>query len=425
MRVLMLSWEYPPLVVGGLARHVHGLAQGLRDAGHEVTVVTRHAPGTPLDSRDDGIRIVRVPEDPPEFDFFTDLLAWSMAFNHALTRTVLRVLDEDRPEVIHAHDWLVAHAAVTAKHAAQLPLVATMHATEAGRHLGWLPEAMNRSIHSVEWWLTYEARRVIACSSHMRTELGTLFELADSTIDVIPNGVDARFLEPPARGDRAGGRAATQHEGPAVVFVGRLVFEKGAQDLLAAVPRLRRRHKGLRVKIVGAGPYDTQLHEQARALRLGRSVEFTGFLDEAALARTLATASCVVVPSHYEPFGLVPLEAAAVGAPIVVADTGGLAEFVEDGQTGLRYPPRDVAALADAVSAVLRDEVLSARLRRRAAAKLRSSFAWSAVANATAETYRRAWAEEQDLQEYLKRHGPRPAPVFEVPTGNLLTGQLS
>jgi len=126
LRILMLSWEYPPLVVGGLGRHVHALSTSLVQAGHEVTVVTRHAPGAALEEYVDGVRIVRAPEDPPLFPLSTpSLLAWTMAFNHTLTRAALRAAATAEYDLIHAHDWLVTHTAVTLKEHLDLPLVAS------------------------------------------------------------------------------------------------------------------------------------------------------------------------------------------------------------------------------------------------------------------------------------------------------------
>src|SRR5882672_3927462 len=121
MNVLMLSWEYPPRVVGGLGRHVHALATSLARQGHDVVVVSRDHPDAPPDTVVDGVRIVRVTEDPPLVPF-EDLLAWVMAFNHSLTRAALTVLDTFSPDVVHAHDWLVAHAAKTIKDVTGVPL---------------------------------------------------------------------------------------------------------------------------------------------------------------------------------------------------------------------------------------------------------------------------------------------------------------
>lgn len=420
MRVLMLSWEYPPLLVGGLGRHVHALAEGMARAGHEVTVLTRHADGAGFDEVVGGVRVVRVAEDPPLFPFETELLAWAMAFNHALTRAGLNVVADDPPDAVHAHDWLVAHAAATLKHHLRAPLVATVHATEAGRHQGWLPGPMNKAIHSVEWWLTYEARRVVSCSEYMRWEVTRLFDLPPDKMDVVPNGIRADGWRPdPARG--AAIRARYGGTGPLLLFAGRLVYEKGVHDLLRAMPRLRRRYPGIRLVVAGAGPLDESLKQQARQLRLGRSVAFAGFVGDEELAALAAAAECVVVPSLYEPFGLVALEAAAVGTPVAAADVGGLRELVVQGQTGLRFPAGDVAGLADAVTALLSDQVLARRLGRAARARAAADYSWDQIADRTVEVYERAGREERALRAGMGRTLPR----LIVRDGNLLTGATS
>jgi glycogen(starch) synthase len=415
MRVMVLSWEYPPVVVGGLGRHVHALCEAMAAAGHEVTVVSRHQPGAAYDEVVHGVRVVRVPEDPPLFDFEQSLLSWTMAFNHALTRAALAVADQTDPEVVHAHDWLVAHAATTLKHHLGVPLVATVHATEAGRHQGWLPGALNRSIHTVEWWLTYEARRVVTCSEYMRWEVTRLFDLPPDKVTPIPNGVDPA----PVDHDAATAIRAEYGDGPLLLFAGRLVYEKGLHDVLRAMPRLRRRHPGLRLLVAGEGPQGDDLRAQAKALRLGRSVGWLGFVEPGRLAALTAAADCALVPSIYEPFGMVALEAAAAGTPLVVADTGGLREFVRHGATGLRFTSGDVAELADAVSLVLRDEVLARRLVRGGSMAL-ADYTWPAIAARTVTEYARAVREERALHDDLRR---TQAPLrMVVRDGNLLAG---
>ena len=425
VRVLMLSWEYPPVLVGGLGRHVHALAEAMARGGHEVTVLTRH-PGpadqtpvpVPCDEVVGGVRVVRAVEDPLLLRFEDELLAWAMALNHALTRAGLALGEQAAPEVVHAHDWLVAHAAATLKHHLGVPLVATLHATEAGRHQGWLPGPLNRSIHSVEWWLTYEARRVVACSGYMRWEVTRLFDLPPDKVDVVPNGVDPRPWRPAP--DRvAAARRRWAGDGPLAVFSGRLVYEKGVQDLLAAVPRLRRRHPGFRLVVAGRGPSAGELEDLARRLRLGRAVTFAGFVPDAELAALVAAADCAVVPSRYEPFGLVALEAAAAGTPVVSTDAGGLPEFVQHRRTGLTVPAGDPAALADAVGELLADEVLARRLARLARALLRRDHSWAQVAARTAEVYAQAGVQERALRAGL---AARSAPRLLVRDGNLLTG---
>ncbi|WBB67533.1 glycosyltransferase family 4 protein [Micromonospora sp. WMMD812] len=420
-RVLILSWEYPPVLVGGLGRHVHALSVALATAGHEVTVVTRHADGAPLEEYADGVRIIRAAEDPVTFPLATNsLLAWTMAFNHTLTRAALRATETADYDVIHAHDWLVAHTAVTLREHLDLPLVTTIHATEAGRHQGWLPEEMNRTIHGVEHWLSNSSARVITCSGYMREQVTTLFDLPAGLVDVVPNGVDDRAWRARPRAVAAA-RARFAGDGPLVGYAGRLVYEKGVQHLVHAVPYLRQRHPRLRVVIAGDGPYRGELEEEARRLALESTVRFTGFLDTTHLPAMLGATDATVVPSLYEPFGMVALEAAAAGAPLAVARTGGLAEIVEPGVTGVTFPHSDPGALGEAVDHLLGDEVFARRVARRARTMVGQRYGWATIAARTAACYAAARREHGPLQ--ARRAADRMAggrSAITIPEGNLL-----
>ena len=139
----MFSWEYPPLVVGGIAAHVDGLARAMHRAGHEVVVCSLHHPGEPEDSVVDGVRVLRadialpwLPDD--------DLVARMASANHQLVQLIAQ-LGDWRPDIIHAHDWMVAWAGDTVKTLLGVPLVATIHATERGRHGGHLPPGLTGS----------------------------------------------------------------------------------------------------------------------------------------------------------------------------------------------------------------------------------------------------------------------------------------
>lgn len=419
-RVLLLSWEYPPVLVGGLGRHVHALSTALAAAGHQVTVVTRHAPGAPVLEHADGVEVVRAPEDPPAFPLATgSLLAWTMAFNHTLTRSALRATQRGEYDVIHAHDWLVAHTAVTLKEHLGIPLVTTMHATEAGRHQGWLPEEMNRTIHSIEYWLCQESDRVIVCSDYMRQQVLRLFDLPPERVQVVPNGVDDRAWR--ARPQAvATARRRFAGDGPLIGYAGRLVYEKGVQHLVHAVPRLRQRHPGLRVVIAGDGPYRAELQEQTRQLRLEETVRFAGFMNARQLPAMLAATNATVVPSLYEPFGMVALEAAAAGAPLAVAATGGLAEIVEPGVTGVTFPHSDPEALAHAVDTLLTDEVFARRVARQARAMVTQRYGWPAIANRTVGGYLAARREAGAGSGRAGMGADEGRPRIVVPEGNLL-----
>jgi glycogen(starch) synthase len=386
----MLSWEYPPLVVGGLGRHVEALARELAQQGHDVRVVTR---GSEPDARTEvreGVRIVRAAADPIAIDFTTEtLLAWSQAAEHALLRAALPMLRRWHPDVVHAHDWLVAQSAVTLAQSTGAALVATLHATEAGRHQGWLPKPLNLAIHSVERWLAHQAAAVITCSTTMHDDVSTVLEVDAARVHVVPNGIDAARWTATARARSA---AREQHvtDGPLLVYAGRLVHEKGVQTLLRAVRPLRDAHPGLRLVVAGVGPYEVKLHALARRLRIARAVEFLGFVPETRLPALLGAADAVVVPSFYEPFGIVALEAACAGAPLIVAETGGLRDLAADGVAIASFPAGDVHALATAVGKVLVDPAAARRGAARAARRVRRNYTCLTVAEHTADVYRSA-----------------------------------
>ena len=425
MRVLLVSWEYPPVVVGGLGRHVGALATHLAGAGHDVVVLTRQPTGTDAvthpttDRVVDGVRVVRVAEDPPHLEFTSDLVAWTLGLGHALVRAALPLLRDWQPDVVHAHDWLVAHAAITLRDLAGVPLVATIHATEAGRHGGWLSAPLNRQVHSVEWWLANAADALVTCSHAMRDEVAGLFDVDPDGITVLHNGIDPTGWAAPAplpatsatarSSQLTPGRRRSPVGLPTLVTFGRLEWEKGIQDVIAALPAIRRAHPGTRLAVAGSGSHAAWLAQRARAARVRRAVTMLGHVDDAALVALLARASAVVLPSRYEPFGIVALEAAAVGAPLVASRAGGLGEVVLDGVTGLSFDPGDVAGCAAAVVAALDDPAAAARRADTARDRLATDFAWPAIAADTAALYARA-----------DRRHPVGAPGRpKIPTGNV------
>jgi glycogen(starch) synthase len=387
VRVVMLSWEYPPLVVGGLGRHVESLSRELVRSGHEVHVITRGEKDEIVDEVVDGVHVRRAALDPLAIDFTTEsLLAWAQASEHSLLRATLPIVRRRRPDVVHAHDWLVAQSGVTLAAATRSPLVATMHATEAGRHQGWLPAPLNLAIHSVERWLARAADEVITCSRPGRVETAELFELDPASVHVVPNGVDLDRWRTTAR-QRAELRSRHAGDGPLIVYAGRLVHEKGVQTLLSAVRPLRERHPGLRLVVAGTGTHEEALHEQARSLRIARAVDWTGFVPGSQVATLFGAADVAVVPSFYEPFGIVALEAAAAGTPVAAATTGGLVDLIDDHVVTASFAAGDIAALVDAVDVVLADPAAARRSVARARRVLARDYTWAAVAERTVRIY--------------------------------------
>ena len=381
MRVLMLSWEYPPLVVGGIAAHVDGLARAMTRAGHEVVVFSLHHPDVEDDQVVDGVRVLRANTDLPWLPD-DNLVARMASANHQITQLAAR-LGRWKPQVVHAHDWLVAWSADTVKTLWNVPLVATIHATERGRHGGHLPPGLPAAVNAVEWWLTYQARQVIACSKFMVREVIEGFELPPEKVHLVPNGVDTGLWLVPE------GAVAPPRE-LLVVAWGRIQYEKGFQVLARAVGLLRLRIPGIRCVIAGRGSYLAELQTQIDVEGVSDLVQLAGFVPDDDLRSLLQRAGCVVIPSLYEPFGIVALEGMAAGAPTIVARTGGLAEIVSGTGAGLLFEPGDHVELAERIADVLTQPAVATAMSTKAATLLAEKYTWDAIAASTLKVYRLA-----------------------------------
>src|SRR3989441_3064067 len=360
MRVLILSWEYPPLIEGGLARHVRKLSENLVAQGVDVHVLTRGHEESPAEEEIRGVVVhrVREPERPREL---AEFVTWVEHMNADMLAAGVELGDRFTFDVVHGHDWLVAVAGDHLAKRFRCPLVVTIHATEYGRHQGWVDKHPQSHIHGVERWMANRADRVITCSHYMRGHVADIYGLEESRISVIPNGIDPLDLQPVDDLERLRAQFAAPDE-RLVVLVGRLVYEKGFQLALEALPGLIERLGNVRFLVAGSGTHEQELRRQASSLGLDGHGTFLGWIGDDVLHSLYRIADVCVVPSIYEPFGLVALEAMASGCPCIVADTGGLREVVPDGEVGLRFRARDPEALAEVTERVLADDELGRRL---------------------------------------------------------------
>lgn len=391
-RVLMVSWEYPPVIEGGLARAVSKLAEALAATGTEVHVLTRGAEGSPAFETWSGVHVHRIAEAPRpvEIGAFMD---WVSGFNDDLLEHGRELAAEHDLDVVHGHDWLVAHAAKRIADGAGVPFVATVHATEYGRHQGWVHVAPQSEIHRAERWMVHVADAVLVCSHYMRDHVADVFGLDVTRPIVAPNGIDPGDLQPLPDLELVRGALAAPGE-RLILLVGRLVYEKGFQDALEALAGpdgVLARMPGTRFVIAGAGSHEFQLKELARELGVADHGTFMGWIDDGVLHSLYRVADVIVVPSRYEPFGLVALEAMASGCPCIVADTGGLREVVPHEHVGLRFTPGDRGQLRELLVRVLGDDDLRAGLAAQAAEHV-LTFDWSEVAVQVAGIYARLGA---------------------------------
>jgi glycogen(starch) synthase len=386
MRVLLISWEYPPVIEGGLARHVRKLSENLVAAGTEVHVLTRAGESTTFQEQRHGVTVHRLreppfPKDPSAF------VRWVRAMNDDMRARASELCETFDYDLVHSHDWLVARGAELTADKFDLPWLTTVHATEFGRHQGWVQNHPQSHIHAVERSMVRSADHVITCSHFMQGHVSSVFGVPEGRITVIPNGIDPDDVQPAVDDlDALRARFASPSQ-RLVLMVGRLVYEKGFHIALDALaPVIKRRHD-IKYVVAGTGTAEAELKSQARQLRLVRSGTFLGWVGDDMLHSLYHVADLCIVPSIYEPFGLVALEAMAAGCLCVVADTGGLREVVpDDGSVGHRFRSRDVAALREVVEQVLGDD--DARARAVAAAREHVlGFDWAEVARRTTEVY--------------------------------------
>ncbi len=384
MKILVLAWEFPPRIIGGIARHLAGLFPEIVCLGHEVHLLTVATETALPYEQVDGIHVHRlpVPEQP-------DFLQWVRSMNQVMTDRGHKLLQEINFDLIHGHDWLVGEGSIGLASAYNLPLVATIHATEYGRHNGIHTESQ-RYVSNQEKRLGGAARRVIVCSQYMLKEVERALGCLPDKVDVIYNGikVDTIALD----FDRAQWRLQfAPPDSKIIYYVGRLAYEKGIFVLLNALPRILEEMEGkVRCVIVGSGSaQEVLLKRQAEHLHIKDKVIFTGFMPDQDLPKLRSVADCAVFPSLYEPFGIVALESFAAGVPVVVSDTGGLPEVVEDGVTGIVTKVNNPHSLAEGVLRVLKDRELAQKLVTQAKAVLKVKFNWQHLAQQTIETYQK------------------------------------
>lgn len=382
MRILMLSWEYPPRSIGGLAQHVYDLTAAQSKLGadlHLITVGDKNAPEYEVIG---GIKVYRIITYPVSSLDFTQ---WVPQMNIALMEKAIAVLNQiGNFHLIHNHDWLTAYAAVALKNAYKIPMVSTIHATEFGRNLG-LHNELQRHISGVERWLSFESLKVICCSHHMNNEIKHVFQVPEDKLRIIYNGVNASNF---VSHDKAYKREIFADPGEKIIFtVGRLVREKGFQVLLEAVPIILKYLPNTKFVIAGKGPYEKELKEQVSRMGIEDHVYFAGYIDDGLRNALYKWASVAVIPSLYEPFGIVALEAMAAQTPLVVSDTGGLSEIVNHGVDGLKAKPGDSNSLSGMIFQLLKNPGLADQMQKQAYLKVKREYSWQEIAKETREVY--------------------------------------
>lgn len=244
-------------------------------------------------------------------------------------------------------------------------------------------------VEGLEWWGSFEAARVVAVSGWMKSEVLTRLRTPGEKIEQIPNAVEPLKFEGLVDVKAARARWNVGEGQRMITAVGRLTPQKGFDDLIRAYPTIRRAVPESRLVIVGDGHMRGELESLADREHVRDGTTFAGFIDDDELVAALKSSDVVVVPSRFEPFGIVALEAMAAGVPLVVSRVGGLAEIVEDSVDGIEVEPNNPSAIAAATVRILSDRELVSRLVTKGEEKVKS-YSWENVAKRTLGVYQEA-----------------------------------
>lgn len=422
MKILMLTWEYPPRVVGGISKVVYDLSHKMVKEGNEVTVVTyKDGDNVKYYENDKGVEVYRVDNYMIRPNNFID---WIMQLNFNMITKANEIINKNgKFDVIHAHDWLVAYSAKSIKESYNIPLISTIHATESGRNSG-IHDETQRYINDSEWMLTYESSEVIVNSNYMKNEVQRLFGLPYDKINVIPNGVNLQLFSN-VNVDYDFRRQYAMDNEKIILYVGRLVYEKGIQNLIAAMPKILDRYHDSKLIICGRGGMIDELREQVKYLGIDNKVYFAGYCDSKKMQKMYKCADVAVFPSTYEPFGIVAIESMLSGTPTIVSDVGGLNEIVEHGVTGMKSYAGNSNSIADSVLALLFDPKLCANISQNAIKKVKENYNWAKITDNTYYVYQLAIGKtvqekEAAMELQLSANKTGKVKTIQKELGNLL-----
>jgi len=398
LRIAMLSVHTCPLAAlggketGGMNVYVRELSRELGRMGVEVDVFTRSQnPAIPrVVELGERARVIHLPAGPEAPIARAEIHAHLDEFIEGIE--AWRVTRGGAYDLIHAHYWLSGVAALTLRERWAVPVLQMFHT------LGRLKNRAARSPAEVEpairlaeeTRIVSAADRIVAANVVERAELLRDYGARAQRIATIPCGVDTELFAP---GDRAAARRALGLDGrPTLLWVGRIAPIKGLDTLLDAVERLHAAGTAVRLLIVGGDAdepcngHEAALREQIAELRLTDAVSFLGPRPQDVLPSYYAAADVTVVPSYYESFGMVALEAMACGSPVIASRVGGLVTTVRDGVTGFLVPESDVGALADRIQALIADPDLRWRIGREGV-RWAAQHRWPCVAEAVCREY--------------------------------------
>ncbi len=383
MRIAILSWEsLHTVAVGGVGAHVTELAASLERKGHEVHVFTRLRHDQPLYQRIDGVHYHGCP-----FALKPDFVEEIEDFCRSIVHTVFRTEDFcGQFDVVHAHDWLAATAMIWIKRGRGRKTVLTMHSTEYGRCGNRFCDGRSSRIRYVERAATYWADRVITVSESMCHELAWMYEVPRWKMRTVYNGVDLHRFNGWVAPAQVKARYGIGAMDPTVLFCGRMVYQKGPDLLVEAIPFILRYYPHAKFVFVGDGEMRGDVEHRAWQLGVAHSTRFLGTRNGTELPDLYRACDVVCVPSRNEPFGIVILEAWSAGKPVAVSKNGGPDEYVWHRVNGLKiYPAPD--SVAWGIGTLFTNFEWARWMGRNGRMAVEAAFSWDAVGDRVLSVY--------------------------------------
>ncbi|MGD6795834.1 glycosyltransferase [Metabacillus indicus] len=381
--VLMISTEYPPNLIGGLGRHVHILVQALAEKKKTVILLTAAADPA-LQGYENPAPFLHIFRLKPLHKTSNSLEEWVLNMNFAFVQFLKRNRGLSF-DLVHVHDWLTAGAGRSVREVWGVPLAATIHATEIGRN-GPACTPLQKHITMEEKRLVKESDRVIVCSQYMKKQAEDQLEMVPGKSAVIYNGINP--LKSNMNDKNSKNKKPLFLSGEPYIFAaGRLVPEKGFGVLLAAMPEILKRFPEIRLIIAGDGPYRSEYEKLAKELNVQNHVIFLGFLDDAPLHIFFKNCEMTVVPSLYEPFGMISLESMAACKLTIASDTGGLKEIIRHRENGLLFERGNSEALTSAILEALTNKIWADRLAKEGLSDVSRRFSYDLFAEQVIEEY--------------------------------------
>lgn len=374
LKILMLCWEFPPNVIGGLSRHVFGLSVHLAQIGHEVHVLTAGNGNLPSDEIIEGVYVHRV---KPINEYDENFFSWIGGLNLAMAFRAEKLSEEILFDLIHAHDWLVGSAGIVLKESLELPLLSTIHATEYGRNNG-IHNENQQFIHNHEQQLIYESDQIIVCSDYMKNVLHSIFNTNNEKMVIIPNGI-----EPLKPGFKTEDIFPELKEKKYIFSLGRIVKEKGFETIIRAAAIAKKRNVDCFFVVAGKGPMLETYRQQISAMKLESHIQFIGYVNDEQRNALIAGSELAVIPSLYEPFGIVVLETMVLGIPTIVSNTGGMKGIVKHLHTGLLMTPGDEQSMLDQIDYLIKHPLKAEEIGKRGKRIVTSLYGWKRIASET------------------------------------------